>query len=261
MGRDRWLRAVPVGIAMVGACALASWPACAEGGKSGPTAQILADAAGQRAILYEEDPNDPNGRRFSGSATWRTKIVPVGRPNEAPARETAVEAVIAIPERGLSLTLTLRRNTDASLPAAHTIELRFKLSDAAPAGIGSVPGMLMKTGEAARGVPLAGTSVKVTTGFFLVGLSAVAAERHRNEYLMKEHGWIDVPIVYDNGRRAILAFDKGQPGEAAFTAAFAAWEGAATPAGETPPGRAQDPAVTRSPAPAESGPPPRDHPQ
>ena len=260
MGRDRWLRAVPVGIAMVGACAVASWPACAEGGKSGPTAQILADAAGQRAILYEEDPNDPNGRRFSGSATWRTKIVPVGRPNEAPARETAVEAVIAIPERGLSLTLTLRRNTDASLPAAHTIELRFKLSDAAPARIGNVPGVLMKTGETARGVPLAATSVKVTNGFFLIGLSALPADRSRNRHLLAESGWIDVPIVYDNGRRAILAFEKGEPGEAAVKAAFAAWERTTTE-DETPPGRAQDPAVTRSPAPAESGPPPRDHPQ
>ena len=33
----------------------------------------------------------------------------------------------------------------------------------------------------------------------------------------------DIPIVYGNGRRAILAIEKGTPGERAFADAFAAW--------------------------------------
>ena len=33
----------------------------------------------------------------------------------------------------------------------------------------------------------------------------------------------DVPIVYTDGRRAILAVEKGTPGERAFKEAFAAW--------------------------------------
>jgi hypothetical protein len=32
-----------------------------------------------------------------------------------------------------------------------------------------------------------------------------------------------VPIVYNNGRRAILAIEKGTPGERAFADAFATW--------------------------------------
>ena len=32
-----------------------------------------------------------------------------------------------------------------------------------------------------------------------------------------------MPMVYTNGRRAILAMEKGTPGERVFNEAFAAW--------------------------------------
>ena len=76
----------------------------------------------------------------------------------------------------------------------------------------------------ARGTPLAGLTVKVTNGFFLIGLSAVEADQQRNIQLLKERPWFDIPIVYTNGGRAILALEKGTSGERAFADAFAAWE-------------------------------------
>ena len=90
-------------------------------------------------------------------------------------------------------------------------------------GVSNVPGILMKQAEQTRGAPLAGLAVKVTSGFFLVGLSAVDSEMQRNLELLKERSWFDVPIVYNNGRRAILAIEKGTPGERAFADAFATW--------------------------------------
>jgi hypothetical protein len=80
----------------------------------------------------------------------------------------------------------------------------------------------MKSNEQARGTPLAGLAVKVTDGFFMVGLSDVAADRERNLQTL-ERGWFDIPIVYANQRRAIAAIEKGESGEQAFKAAFAAW--------------------------------------
>ena len=74
----------------------------------------------------------------------------------------------------------------------------------------------MKSNEQARGTPLAGLAVKVTDGFFLVGLSNVDADRARNLQLLKERSWFDVPLVYANQRRAIIAIEKGAPGERAF---------------------------------------------
>jgi hypothetical protein len=65
--------------------------------------------------------------------------------------------------------------------------------------------------------------VKVADGFFLVGLSNVESERSRNLQLLKERSWFDVPPVYVIQRRAIIAIEKGAPGERAFNDAFAAW--------------------------------------
>ena len=81
----------------------------------------------------------------------------------------------------------------------------------------------MKSNEQARGTPLAGLAVKVTEGFFLVGLSNVDADRSRNVELMKERSWFDVPLVYANQRRAILAIEKGSSGEQTFANAFSVW--------------------------------------
>jgi hypothetical protein len=72
-------------------------------------------------------------------------------------------------------------------------------------------------------VPLTGLAVKVTTGFFLVGLSAVDADVQHNIQLLKDKPWLDIPIVYTNSHRAILAMEKGAPGDKAFADAFAAW--------------------------------------
>src|SRR5947208_16665402 len=80
----------------------------------------------------------------------------------------------------------------------------------------------MKSNEQARGTPLAGLAVKVTDGFFLVGLSNVDSDRARNLQLLKERSWFDVPLVYVSQGRAILAIEKGAPGERAFNDAFAA---------------------------------------
>jgi len=122
------------------------------------------------------------------------------------------------------MTWSLRRNTDQSLPASHTIEIVFKLPPDFPSGgISNVPGILMKQAEQTRGVPLAGLAVKVTNGFFLIGLSNVDSDKERNIQLLKERSWFDIPVVYNNSRRAILAMEKGTPGERAFADAFKAW--------------------------------------
>jgi hypothetical protein len=75
-------------------------------------------------------------------------------------------------------------------------------------GISNVPGLLMKQEETTQGVPLKGASVKVTTNFFLIGLSSLDADMQRNVQLLKEPGWLDIPIVYGDGKRAVLAVQK-----------------------------------------------------
>ena len=183
-----------------------------------------ADAAGrgERAVLFEEDPNDQQGRRYIGSAIWRTETVSP-RPGLTP--ELAVRANVEIPERRMTVTWSLRRNTDKAMPASHTIEFTFNLPADFPAAASpTCPEFLMKQDEQARGTPLAGLAVKVTNGFFLIGLSADDTDVQRNVQLLKDRSWFDIPIVYTNGSRAILAMEKGPAGDRAFGEAFAAWE-------------------------------------
>jgi hypothetical protein len=157
-------------------------------------------AVAQRVVLYEEEPDDPQGKRFVGTVLWRTEMRPAapGRPPEL-----AVRADIEVPERKMSVTLSLRRNTDQSLPASHTIEIVFTLpADSSSGGVQKVPGVLMKQAEQTRGVPLAGLAVPVTPGYFLIGLSSLESDMQRNVQLLKERGWFDIPIIYNNNRRA-----------------------------------------------------------
>jgi hypothetical protein len=188
-------------------------------GQPSSTEQVAPVA--QRVVLYDEDPSDPKGKQYVGSVIWRTEQIKASAGQKA---EIAVRADIDIPDRKFKMTMSFRRNTDTSLPASHTAELTFILPpDFSGDGVGNVPGILMKSNEQARGTPLAGLAVKVTDGFFLVGLSNVEADRARNLQLLKERSWFDVPLVYVNQRRAIIAIEKGAPGERAFNDAFAAW--------------------------------------
>ena len=122
------------------------------------------------------------------------------------------------------MTFSIRRNIDPALPASHIIEVTFKSpADFPSGGISNVPGILMKQAEQTRGVPLSSLAVKRTSGFFGLGLSAVESEKERNLQLLKERGWFDILIVYNNGRRALVAIEKGNPGDRAFAEAFKAW--------------------------------------
>ena len=188
-------------------------------GQPSSTDQAVAPVA-QRAVLYEEDPSDPKGRQFTGSVVWRTEPIKTSD-NQS---DIAVRADIEIPDRKIKVTMSFQRNADPSLPASHTADLTFILPPDFPdGGIGKVPAIILKSSERSPGVELAGLSVKVTDNYFLFGLSNVDADRSRNIQLLKQRSWFDIPIFYTNQRRALIAIEKGSPGERAFDEAFTAW--------------------------------------
>jgi hypothetical protein len=177
--------------------------------------------AAQRVVLYEEDPNNRAGKRHVGTVVWHLDST-TATPGQAAV--PVVRADIEIPDPHVTVKWSLRRNTDKALPASHTIEIVFTLPPDFPNGtIANIPGILMKQAEQTRGVPLAGLSVKVTENFFLIGLSSTETDVKRNIQLLKERAWFDIPVVYSNGRRAILALEKGNPGDRVFDQAFSAW--------------------------------------
>src|SRR5262249_28903255 len=159
----------------------------------------------------------PMGKRFVGSAIWRTETVS-SAPGQPP--EMAVRADLEV-HRKLAMTWSFRRNTDKSLPASHIIDIKFKLRADFPAGdVSKVAGILMKATEQKRGMPLKGLALKLTKGSFQIGLSNMPAEKDRNLRILKDNAWFDIPLVYNNNRRAILAFEKGGAGDQLFAEAF-----------------------------------------
>jgi hypothetical protein len=181
--------------------------------------QFLAILA-QKAVLYEDDPANPKGRNFFGWVIWRTESI---TPNPGRPPELAIRADVEVPERKLAVTWSLGRNTDKGMPATHVVKIIFTVPPDSSGGIYNVPGILMKQALETTGVPLAGLSVKVTPSFYRIGLSNAEADKERNLQLLKERGWFSIPVVYDNNRRAILAIEKGAPGERVFADAFKAW--------------------------------------
>jgi hypothetical protein len=174
----------------------------------------------QHVVLYEEDPAVPTGKRYEGSATWQAESVPGGTESGS---DSAIRVDVTIPERKLGMTLSLRRNPGQASPASHTVQLNFTLPPDFPFGdIGSMPGVLMKGAELDPGTPLSGFVAKVGSSGFVLGLAAGDAKS--NIQLLKDRPWIGVPVAYGNGRRAVIAIEKGDAGERMFRQAFAAWK-------------------------------------
>lgn len=186
-----------------------------------PDVAAANQSVAQRVVLYEEDTNNADGDKVTGSATWRTHIV---SPASGLAPELEVRADITIPDLNMTATWTMRPNTDQSLPVSYTIEIMFNLPPRFPhGGIASVPSVMLKPSGQEHSTPLVGDAVKVTNNFFLIGLSDVAADEQRNIQLLKNRPWFDIPLVYTDGTRARISMEKGEPGERAFADAFASW--------------------------------------
>jgi hypothetical protein len=120
--------------------------------------------------------------------------------------------------------LTMEQNADPGLQASHLIKLEFKLpADFDNKSVARVPGMIMKTAEQARGDPLAGATAKITSNLFWIALYAADTDKANNLKLIKERGWIDIPIVYETNKRAMLTLEKAGAGDRVFNDALAAW--------------------------------------
>ena len=203
------------------------------GSTIGTPAQVPAAAQGQgqaqnldvaqRAVLFEESAGggEQGLQQYVGNVLWSTETF---RPSSGGEPDIGIRAVITIPDRNMKVTLRLRRNQDPSIPASHIVEVQFDLPPNFDLGAASnVPGMRAKSSESAQGVPLTGLAVRVAPGYFLIGLSSLDADRQRNLSLLITRNFLDIPVVFENGRRAILVLDKGVPGDQAFRQAFMSW--------------------------------------
>ena len=199
------------------------------GGERAPAAPAPAPAArggneiavAQRATRFEETgAQGSQPRAIPAQVVWRLDAVNAG---QGQPLQTVVRAEVEAQEAGLSLSLVIRRNTDAALPASHVIELTFTPTDPARA-VRDVGLLQFKDDESGRGSPVSGLPVPVRENLFLIGLSNLKGDVERNTDLLLRRNWIDLPLRYASNTRAILTFEKGSAGERVMREAFAQWQ-------------------------------------
>ena len=153
---------------------------------------------------------------FSGAVEWTKGEDELGLPT--------LVGEASIPARNLNVSLTIRKNSDPSLPASHLLEVNFDVSDTFVGGsISSLPGVLLKDEELVPGTPLVGASARIMGNSFLFALSASPDDEAFNAQLLEQRRWLDLAMVYGTGRNAILTLEKDTDAQALFKEVFATW--------------------------------------
>lgn len=213
------------GVAEGTSVAAATQPSAPEGttpSNDQPAASASSLPIGQKAIFYEERTNATEGSALQGNVVWSTVQESPG--NNLPT-EPAIQAEVTVPELELSLRMTLRRNADTTLPASHIIELVFITPEGFAGGsIDQVQRVTFKSTEQAPGNPLVALPAKIADGFFLVALNDASSALDTNLTLLRREPWIDIPVTYKTGRRALITMEKGIPGDKVFDEVLKAWE-------------------------------------
>ncbi|WP_185983305.1 hypothetical protein [Aureimonas mangrovi] len=186
-----------------------------------PAGDQSALPVGQRAVFYEERSGDRDGAQHGGNVVWSLVNEP---PTAGQPPEPAIRAVADVTDSNLTMTMTIRRNADETLPASHVIEILFNTPQNFPGGqIDNVQRLALKPTEQARGEPLIGVAGKISDGFFIIALNDLQQAVDNNTALMRDEQWIDIPMAYSSGQRALMSLEKGTPGERVFNEALDAW--------------------------------------
>ncbi|OCP22099.1 MULTISPECIES: hypothetical protein [unclassified Ensifer] len=199
----------------------AGTPAAGQQPGAQPAQPDVAVANGEKMFLYEERLGQSSPTAIPGTVAWSVKEESPGGDAKP---EPAIQAQITVPDRGLTALMTIKRNADPSLPASHVIEFVFSLPQNFEGGaIDGVQRVSMKRTEQDRGDALIAVPAKITDDFHMIALNDLAEAVGSNTELLRSRGWIDIPLTYRNGRRALLTLEKGQSGNEAFSQAMRAW--------------------------------------
>jgi hypothetical protein len=178
-------------------------------------------AASNRAILFDGDVTEATENQSVGVATWRTTVEP-GRDTGAPVSVLHLDA--QVPERKLFLKFSMQPEVPGGA-MSHLIHLRFVGPDGRPdEHIAEVGGILTRTSTTVGRNSLAGSMVKVAPGVFLFGLDGHPGARELSLRQLVEMTWLDIPLTYSNGTRAVLAIEKDDKGAQTISSVLANWK-------------------------------------
>ena len=181
-----------------------------------PAAPDVLESGVAEAQLIEQNADDPNSPdRTPGAVRWQT---------EGSGDQLELVGSVDVPGRGVAMSMRFAKNTDETFPATHTVIFQFSLSpDFEHGGVQDVPRLLLKQTAQSAGNALVTDVIPLDNNAFLMALSGVDLDAERNLTELKTRPFLDVPLIYADGRLAILTIAKGAQGDRAFADAFAAW--------------------------------------
>lgn len=227
LGTDERLGSVPAAVADTQALPLVeptnearlgadTTPAAASAEQAVAAIDPTSLAGSQSLLLEASDGGTTGAVPFSGTVEWSKGTDEMGLPT--------LIGKANIPARNLAVDVLIRKNSDASLPASHLMEVNFRVTDSFIGGsIAGLPGVLLKNEELVQGTPLVGASARVVGNSFLFALSASPADITANSNLLTSRKWMDLALIYATGKRAIITLEKDDTAETMFAEVVGAW--------------------------------------
>ncbi|HXZ16270.1 MAG TPA: hypothetical protein VEH77_09925 [Roseiarcus sp.] len=183
-------------------------------------AEAQLPAAARAAMLIASQDNTQKPIVNLGSTVWSTIPAPAGQP-----AGVAIEADADIPDLKMHASMILRKSTDPTLPATHTIDLKFTFQDGAPFNGFKDAGLpQMRKANTAGSEALNGAKEKISDAYFLFALAKGDQDATRNLDLMQTRAWFEFPLLLNDNRITKLIFEKSADGEAMLEKAFDAWK-------------------------------------
>jgi hypothetical protein len=209
----------PQGAAPVPAAPVTPAPVTAPETSSPPPTP--APSAGGRAAMLVASADNPQKPAVSlGSTVW--SLIP---PTPGQPATVGVKAEADIPDLKMHATMTLRKNTDPTLQATHTIDLKFSFAPGAPiTGFKDVGLPQMRKEDSTAAEALTSVKVKISDVYFLIALAKGESDIARNLDLMQTRSWFDFPLLLNDDRIAKVVFQKSAEGQAMLEKAFEAWK-------------------------------------
>lgn len=162
-------------------------------------------------LYTEPTAESPISERYEGTVEWAFVVDEGG--------DNYISASIGVPDQGLTVSVRFELSNDPQysheISALVTQSSRFQNDP-----IEVVDNLAIKTSEEGIGAAFEGDIV-ATPDLFLLALPENNEILNTNRIMQSP--WFDLSIVYESGRRAILAFNKGTAGDEVFLAAQEAW--------------------------------------
>ena len=180
-------------------------------------AQVLLNTSATTVFLFEEVGDRLPEMRVAGKARWQlVKAATEGGLSPLPV----VYAELDVPGR-FNARLKFQRSAHESWPATYALDLNFRRR--ASLFIHDVQGIELSSGMERRILKTTRRVHVKNNQHFIVDLLDKSEDGQRNVDIIRGAEWVELPIVYDNGMRAVLAISLGSLAKKSFDQAISAW--------------------------------------